>query len=138
MSPLSLLGACFLFCYFINLSRDLISKNQVQFPCSSLFSSSFLSFVRSFVLSFFLRSFLMATPTVYGSSGPGIESDPQLQLMPQLQQCQIHFNSLLQADRTCTSSVTQAAAVGFLTTVPQWECLLFLVLISIFFFYLLW
>ena len=40
--------------------------------------------------------------------GPGIESQPQLQPM--------HFNALYQArDKTCTSTATQATAVGFLT-----------------------
>ena len=46
--------------------------------------------------------------------GPGIESEPQLQAMPQLWQCQI-LNPLCWAgDWTCTSTVTWAAAVRFL------------------------
>ena len=58
-----------------------------------------------FFFSFSFSFFLMATSTAYGSSRVRIESEPQLQ---QRQLCQA-------GDPTCTSSVTRATAVRFLT-----------------------
>ena len=59
---------------------------------------------------------------------PGMESEPQLWLRPQLWQHQI-LNPLYQVGgQTHISTATQAAAVRFLTHVPQWELKIFILL----------
>ena len=66
---------------------------------------------------FILFYFFMAAPMAYGNSWASIESKPELQPIPQLQQCQIFLPTVLGrgSNPHLCSYLSQATAFGFLT-----------------------
>ena len=105
--------------YFFNLAENL--KPNLRLNCDILAKTlQLLNIIIGgggylFVFWKFLVFFILSAPWYMKDSGPGIESELQLQPTPQLQQRHI-LNPLLRVgDETHASMVTQATEVRFLT-----------------------